>query len=237
MLLFICDMKLVFWPIMQQQISFSMQIFKTTSHIFPVQLVVEESCSSLPSDEQHSSYPSNCSLFLYFSLPSKLFLLLYAQLSGVLAVANLHLPCSFHPSFSCKSGNNLMWAVFLKSLSFALATAKCGNVMNRYRSAHWCIVASGSWLFCSICLLYSLALFFWVMSFVFWETAVNTKSKVPLFHLINLFALLIPNTWEYTFLWSEGPFNHLTIAINLWSVFTFNFFSHFAGTWGWMYSP
>lgn len=43
----------------------------------------------------------------------------------------------------------------------------------------------------------------------------NTKRKVPLFHLINLFAHLMPNTWECMFLWSKGPFCHLAIAINL----------------------
>lgn len=210
-----------------------MQIFKTTSHIFPVQLVVEESCSSLSSDKQHPAYPSNCSSFLYFSSPDET--LPFALRSGVLAVANLHLPCSFHLSFCCKSGNNFLWAVFLKSLSFALATAMRGNVMNRYRSAHWCVVASGSWLFCSISLLYSVAIFFfffWIMYFVFWGTAVNTKSKVPLFRLINLFAHLMPNTWECMFPWSKGPFCHLAIAINLRSVFTYNSsFQHFAGTW------
>lgn len=44
------------------------------------------------------------------------------------------------------------------------------------------------------------------MPFVFCETAVNKKSKVPLFHLINLFAHLLPNTWDSIFLWSRGPF-------------------------------
>lgn len=170
----------VFWPIMQQQISFSMQIFKTTSRIFPVQLVVEESCSSLSSDKQHPAYPSNCSSFLYFSSPDET--LPFALCSGVLAVANLHLPCSFHLSFCCKSGNNFLWAVFLKSLSFALATAMRGNVMNRYRSAHWCVVASGSWLFCSISLLYSVAIFFFLNNvFCFLRDCCEYKKQSPTF--------------------------------------------------------
>lgn len=44
------------------------------------------------------------------------------------------------------------------------------------------------------------------MPFVFCETALNIKSKVPLFHLIKFFAHLSPNTWDSVFLWSRGPF-------------------------------
>lgn len=97
-----------------------------------------------------------------------------------------------------------MWPVFLRSLSFALATAMCGNLMNRHRSAHWCVVASGSWLLCCLCILLILALFFIVFEqcLLF---SVNKKAEVILFHLINLFAHLLPNTCDSAFLCSMKP--------------------------------
>lgn len=64
----------------------------------------------------------------------------------------------------------------------------------------------GSFVLFAYCLAWHSFLFFWVMPFVFCETAVNTKSKVPLFQLINLFAHLLSNTWDSIFLWSRGPF-------------------------------
>lgn len=53
-----------------------------------------------------SCLPFRCSSFRYFpSLDETLpFVLCSIQLSGVLAAANLHLPCSFHPNYFPKSG-------------------------------------------------------------------------------------------------------------------------------------
>lgn len=84
----------------------SMKIFRIASPFLLAQLVVEEFYSCFPFAEQYPFDPSNCSLVFYF-LPSDETLpiaLCSIPLSGVLGVANLHLPWSFHPNYCPKSG-------------------------------------------------------------------------------------------------------------------------------------
>lgn len=161
----------------------------------------------------------------------KLFLLLYAQV------------CWLLPTFTCLAVFTSAFAVSQETTSSELFSLKAYLLhlpllcmvmwwtdIDLLTGALWPQVL-GSFVLFPYCIVWQF-FFFWIMYFVFWGTAVNTKSKVPLFRLINLFAHLMPNTWECMFPWSKGPFCHLAIAINLRSVFTYNSsFQHFAGTW------
>ena len=150
--------------------------------------------------------------FFAFFHQMKLFLLLYAWFRCQVCCLLLTYTCLAVLIPTTVLSQQLSHVICLPSeLIFCTYTAICGNLMNRYRNVHWCIVSSGSWLICSICLLLSLALYcFWVMPFVFCETAVNTKSKVPLFHLIHLFADFYQIPGIVYFYWAGDPlsFSH-----------------------------
>lgn len=133
----------------------------------------------------------------------------------MLAVANLHLPCSLHSNSCPKLATT---SSDLSSLKAYLLHLPLLYVAIWWIDQFCSLVHSGLRFLAPLFYLptaYLGTLFdcFQVMPFVFCETDVNAKKKVLLFHLINLFAHLLPNNLGQCIFMERGIFYHFAIAI------------------------